>query len=122
VWKFIYGLCGMSNNKFILSIENARYQKDSKPLDPGCICYTCQNFSRAYLRTYLRLIRILYHQLATIHSERLVFKVIGWMLGLVILRLRLVKVRVILKDSYNKAHKTNKYRTNTGNKDQIQIK
>jgi queuine tRNA-ribosyltransferase len=31
-------------------IKNARYAEDLSPPDPGCTCYTCRNFSRAYLR------------------------------------------------------------------------
>src|SRR5688572_25607310 len=33
-----------------LVIKNARYAEDQQPPDPGCCCYTCRNFSRAYLR------------------------------------------------------------------------
>lgn len=33
-----------------LSIKNARYAEDPEPPDPGCLCYTCRTFSRAYLR------------------------------------------------------------------------
>ena len=33
-----------------ISIKNSRYKTDMLPLDPVCECYTCQNFSRAYLR------------------------------------------------------------------------
>ncbi|MCP5049805.1 MAG: tRNA guanosine(34) transglycosylase Tgt [bacterium] len=33
-----------------ISIKNERYKYDKEPLDPECRCYTCQNFSRAYLR------------------------------------------------------------------------
>ena len=33
-----------------LSIKNARFQKDSSPLDPECACVTCRSVSRAYLR------------------------------------------------------------------------
>ncbi len=33
-----------------LSIKNRRFKLDESPLDPGCSCYTCRNFSRAYLR------------------------------------------------------------------------
>ncbi len=31
-------------------IKNSRYKDDGLPIDPGCTCYTCRNFSRAYLR------------------------------------------------------------------------
>ena len=33
-----------------LNIKNARYADDERPPDPGCACYTCRTFSRAYLR------------------------------------------------------------------------
>jgi queuine tRNA-ribosyltransferase len=31
-------------------IKNKKYEKDRRPIDEACTCYTCQNFSRAYLR------------------------------------------------------------------------
>jgi queuine tRNA-ribosyltransferase len=34
----------------ILNIKNARYAGDDSPPDSRCGCYTCRNFSRAYLR------------------------------------------------------------------------
>jgi queuine tRNA-ribosyltransferase len=34
----------------LLSIKNARFAEDQSPPDPGCGCYTCRTFSRAYLR------------------------------------------------------------------------
>jgi queuine tRNA-ribosyltransferase len=33
-----------------LNIKNAEYAEDERPIDPACACYTCRNFSRAYLR------------------------------------------------------------------------
>jgi queuine tRNA-ribosyltransferase len=33
-----------------ISIRNAKYKEDDRPLDADCLCYTCRNFSRAYLR------------------------------------------------------------------------
>ena len=33
-----------------ISIRNARYRSDRRPPEPGCACYTCRTFSRAYLR------------------------------------------------------------------------
>ncbi|HSF18526.1 MAG TPA: tRNA guanosine(34) transglycosylase Tgt [Vicinamibacteria bacterium] len=33
-----------------IAIKNARFSDDPAPPDPGCRCYTCRNFSRAYLR------------------------------------------------------------------------
>ncbi|MDT9121819.1 tRNA-guanine transglycosylase, partial [Escherichia coli] len=35
-------------------IRNAAYIEDFSPLDPECDCYTCRNYSRAYLRHLIR--------------------------------------------------------------------
>jgi queuine tRNA-ribosyltransferase len=51
-------------------IKNAAYREDPRPLDPHCGCYTCRNFSRAYLRHLHQAGEILYATLATIHNLR----------------------------------------------------
>src|SRR5205823_634259 len=51
-----------------IRIKNARYKEDDKPLDPSCGCYTCRNFSRAYLHHLHRAGEILGAQLNTIHN------------------------------------------------------
>ena len=51
-----------------LKIRNARYQKDTRPLDESCGCYTCQNYTRAYLRHLNRCNEILAARLATTHN------------------------------------------------------
>lgn len=51
-----------------IRIRNARYKRDQLPLDEDCSCYTCQNFSRAYLHHLERCGEILYSQLATLHN------------------------------------------------------
>ena len=33
-----------------INVKGARYAEDDRPPDPGCRCYTCRHFSRAYLR------------------------------------------------------------------------
>ena len=38
----------------LLKIRNAKYRKDLSPLDPECNCYTCRNFTRAYLHHLVR--------------------------------------------------------------------
>lgn len=52
----------------VLKIRNARYQHDTRPIDENCDCYTCTNYSRAYLRHLHRCNEILGHRLATIHN------------------------------------------------------
>jgi queuine tRNA-ribosyltransferase len=51
-----------------IKIKNARYRDDDKPLDETCSCYTCRNFSRAYLHHLHRAGEILGAQLNTIHN------------------------------------------------------
>ncbi|HEV7490341.1 MAG TPA: tRNA guanosine(34) transglycosylase Tgt [Rhodanobacteraceae bacterium] len=52
-----------------LRIRNARYERDTRPPDEACGCYTCRSgFSRAYLRHLDRCGEMLGPQLATIHN------------------------------------------------------
>jgi queuine tRNA-ribosyltransferase len=51
-----------------IKIKNARYKDDKEPLDPTCSCYTCRNFSRAYLHHLHRAQEILGARLNTIHN------------------------------------------------------
>jgi queuine tRNA-ribosyltransferase len=51
-----------------LNVKNARFADDEGPLDPGCTCYTCQTFSRAYLRHLFRAGEILALRLNTVHN------------------------------------------------------
>jgi queuine tRNA-ribosyltransferase len=52
----------------VVNIRNAAHQSDTGPLDPACACYTCRNFSRAYLRHLDRCNEILGARLNTIHN------------------------------------------------------
>ncbi|MCK5341648.1 MAG: tRNA-guanine transglycosylase, partial [Desulfobulbaceae bacterium] len=49
-------------------IKNARYHDDPLPVDEKCDCYTCRNYSRAYLRHLYMAREILSSQLNTIHN------------------------------------------------------
>jgi queuine tRNA-ribosyltransferase len=51
-----------------INIRNARHQRDTGPVDPDCGCYTCRNYSRAYLRHLDRCNEILGSRLNTIHN------------------------------------------------------
>jgi queuine tRNA-ribosyltransferase len=53
-----------------LNISNARFALDRAPIDPSCDCYTCQNFTRAYLHHLHRAKELIYYRLATIHNLR----------------------------------------------------
>ena len=51
-----------------VNIKNAQYEKDFSPLDPNCDCYTCRNFSKAYLRHLFKCDEILSSMLMTTHN------------------------------------------------------
>jgi queuine tRNA-ribosyltransferase len=51
-----------------IKIKNARYKEEDRPLDETCECYTCRNFSRAYLYHLHRAGEILGARLNTIHN------------------------------------------------------
>lgn len=59
-----------------LNILNAQHADDSKPLDEGCSCYTCQNFSRAYLKHLYQTGETLALRLLTWHNLAFVFSLI----------------------------------------------
>jgi queuine tRNA-ribosyltransferase len=49
-------------------IKQAQYKEDSRPVDASCSCYTCQNFSRAYLRHLFLAGEMTFSTLATLHN------------------------------------------------------
>ncbi len=49
-------------------IRNAQYERDAQPIDPACGCYTCANFSRAYLRHLFNANEVSALRLGTIHN------------------------------------------------------
>ncbi|MEH6590557.1 MAG: tRNA guanosine(34) transglycosylase Tgt [Halioglobus sp.] len=54
----------------VLKLRNSRHKTSTLPLDEECDCYTCQNFSRAYLHHLDKCNEILGSQLNTIHNLR----------------------------------------------------
>ena len=51
-----------------MRLRNARYRNEPSPPDPGCSCYTCHNYSLAYLHHLDRAREILGARLNTIHN------------------------------------------------------
>lgn len=51
-----------------LVVKNAEYAQDFDPIDPECECYTCRNFSRAYIRHLFQAGEMLAPRLTTIHN------------------------------------------------------
>jgi queuine tRNA-ribosyltransferase len=51
-----------------MHIKNKYYERDGNPVDSACNCYTCRNFSRAYLRHLYKVKEMLAYRLNTIHN------------------------------------------------------
>ncbi len=71
----VYHSEGRSN--FTINIKHQKFAKDKRPIDQNCNCYTCQNFSRAYLRHLYVSGELLYYQLSTYHNLYLITDLIG---------------------------------------------
>ena len=65
---------GLLTRQGRMNLRNARYSADPLPVEPGCDCYACQHFSRAYLRHLFRTEEILGLHLATIHNVRFMIR------------------------------------------------
>lgn len=64
-----------------INLRNARYAEDPAPIEPGCDCYTCRRFSRAYLRHLLKANEIFGLRLATIHNLRFMLRLMEQIRG-----------------------------------------
>ena len=51
-----------------IKIKNAKYRNDLQPIDSSCKCYTCKNFTRAYLHHLFKIGEMLASRLNTIHN------------------------------------------------------
>jgi len=60
--------------KGCLRISNSRFENDDNPIDKNCDCYTCKNFSRAYLHHLYSVKEPLYLRLASIHNLRFMMR------------------------------------------------
>jgi queuine tRNA-ribosyltransferase len=66
----VYSTAGRYN------ITGARYKRDFTPIDAECDCYTCANYTRAYLRHLFKAKELLAATLCTIHNERFVIRLV----------------------------------------------
>ena len=67
-----HGTAMTSKGKLV--VRNATYARDFSPVDSECDCYTCKNFSRAYIRHLLNTKEILGVELLSIHNLRFLTK------------------------------------------------
>ncbi|QQS34685.1 MAG: tRNA guanosine(34) transglycosylase Tgt [Ignavibacteriales bacterium] len=61
----------------VLAMRNAKYKDDFNPVDHNCDCYTCMNFTRAYLRHLFIASEILALELASIHNLHFYLWLVG---------------------------------------------
>lgn len=69
----VYTMTGRFN------VSNAPYVRDFNPIDDECDCYTCKNYTRAYLCHLFRGKEMLAGSLATIHNERFIVRLVDQM-------------------------------------------
>jgi tRNA-guanine transglycosylase len=65
---------GMAARSFTMQITNAKFLSDLQPLDPGCECKTCRNYTRAYIHHLFDTEEMLGQRLATYHNVWFVTK------------------------------------------------
>ena len=58
------------------NVKNARFKRDWKPLEDGCACYTCQNYTRGYIHHLLRSKEMLGQTLGSIHNLYFIVKLV----------------------------------------------
>ncbi|MFZ8426836.1 tRNA guanosine(34) transglycosylase Tgt [Staphylococcus aureus] len=66
------GTCMTSQGRLV--IKNAKFADDLRPLDENCDCYTCQNYSRAYIRHLIKAEETFGIRLTTIHNLHFLLK------------------------------------------------
>ena len=64
-----------------INIRNGRFRNDTGPVDTACSCFTCRNYSRAYIRHLQQCNEILGSTLATIHNLHYYHDLMGEMRG-----------------------------------------
>ncbi len=62
------GIPNYNKDRFFYDISKKEYAEDKRPLSKFCQCYTCKNFTRAYVHHLLRAKELLLYRLITIHN------------------------------------------------------
>jgi queuine tRNA-ribosyltransferase len=61
------------------NVSNGPHRREFIPIDENCDCYTCQNYTRAYLNHLFRAKEMAAATLATIHNERFIVRLVDQM-------------------------------------------
>ena len=59
-----------------LDITKSRFEDDFGPIEKGCFCYTCNNFTRAYIHHLFHVKELLAYRLATIHNLHFIHRLV----------------------------------------------
>lgn len=70
---------GIFTRRGRIIVRNADFKDRDEPLEEGCDCYTCRNFSAAYINHLFRCKELLVYRLATIHNLRFVLRLMDEM-------------------------------------------
>ena len=68
---------GNLKNRYRYRLTNAKFKDDASALDPHCNCYTCKNFSRAYIHHLYKADELLFYTLTTYHNLYFFYKIMG---------------------------------------------
>lgn len=74
---FVNSNINNKNEKWTIDINKAEYARDFNAIDKNCTCYTCKNFSRAYIHHLFRVRELLGYRLATIHNLHFVLTLVA---------------------------------------------
>ncbi|WP_027963541.1 tRNA guanosine(34) transglycosylase Tgt [Halalkalibacillus halophilus] len=69
------GTCMTSNGRLV--VRNAKYARDFTPLDENCNCYTCRNYTKAYIRHLIKANETLGLRLTTYHNLYFLVELMG---------------------------------------------
>jgi queuine tRNA-ribosyltransferase len=72
---------GLFTRRGRISLRKAQYADDPSPIEEGCDCYTCQRFSRAYVRHLLKANEIFGLRLASLHNLRFMLRLMDEIRG-----------------------------------------
>ena len=65
---------GRKEKSFVLQITKKEFALDSRPIDPGCECFTCQNFTRSYIHHLAVARESLGQRLSSYHNMHFILK------------------------------------------------
>ncbi len=68
---------GKFKEKFLIDLNKAEFAEDKGPIEEGCQCFVCQNYSRGYLHHLFRAKELLAYKLATYHNLYFLEKLVG---------------------------------------------